>query len=113
MLVPAFLIDTHKRRIAALAIGVNLVLGIAVYHWPDIARLSGTTLTAKTDPYKRARGWQALSRITSYNVCYTKLLRHRDVACGLPGDWRRRSMGHRGQRGAFSPHPVADDRPAR
>jgi len=61
LLVPAFLIDTHKRRIAALAIGVNLVLGIAVYHWPDIARLSGTTLTAKTDPYKRARGWQALS----------------------------------------------------
>lgn len=61
VLIPAFLIEGHRRWLAALAIGVNVLLGVAVYHWPDVARLSGTALTAKTDPYKRARGWQALS----------------------------------------------------
>lgn len=61
ILIPAFLIEGHRRRLAALAIGVNVLFGVLVYHWPDVARFSGTSLTAKTDPYKRARGWAALS----------------------------------------------------
>jgi len=62
LLIPAFLVQGHYRRLAALAIGINLLFGLVVYHWPDIARLTGKTMTAKMDPYKRARGWSALSQ---------------------------------------------------
>jgi 4-amino-4-deoxy-L-arabinose transferase-like glycosyltransferase len=61
VLVPAFLIEYRRHRLAAWAIGLNLVFGLLVYHWPDIARATNMTLNAKTDPYKRARGWAALS----------------------------------------------------
>jgi len=58
--VPAvFLAD--KRRWVVAGVVVNLVASLAAYHWPDIARVAGIELTAKNDPYKRARGWIRLA----------------------------------------------------
>lgn len=57
----AFLGEAERWRFIILAVFVNLALGIAIYHWPDIARATGTELTAKNDPYKRARGWSAMA----------------------------------------------------
>jgi hypothetical protein len=38
-------------------VAFNLVASTAAYHWPDLARATGIELTAKNDPFKRARGW--------------------------------------------------------
>ena len=56
LLVPAVFL-TDRRRWVVAGVVVNLVASVAAYHWPDIARLTGSGLTAKNDPYKRARGW--------------------------------------------------------
>ena len=61
VLVPASLFDAGRRRLLVVAVGLNFALGMAVYHWPDIARFGGIALSAKNDPYKRARGWSALN----------------------------------------------------
>ncbi len=57
----AFLGEAERWRFVTLAVLINTLLGVAVYHWPDIARATGTELTAKNDPYKRARGWSAMA----------------------------------------------------
>jgi 4-amino-4-deoxy-L-arabinose transferase-like glycosyltransferase len=44
-----------------LAVAINLAVMLAAYHWPDLARLAGKELTARSDPYKRARGWNTLA----------------------------------------------------
>ncbi len=56
LLVPAVFVAERRRWIVA-GIVINLVGSLAAYHWPDIARATGIELTAKNDPYKRARGW--------------------------------------------------------
>lgn len=61
VLVIAFLAESGRWRFAISAVLLNLALGLTVYHWPDIARIGGIELTAKNDPYKRARGWSALA----------------------------------------------------
>ncbi len=62
VLVPAFSIEIGRRRLLLIAVATNFVLVAAVYHWPELVRLAGTTLTAKSDPFKRARGWAELGR---------------------------------------------------
>jgi hypothetical protein len=61
VLVIAFLAESGRWRFAVSAVVLNLALGLVVYHWPDITRVVGVELTAKNDPYKRARGWSALA----------------------------------------------------
>ena len=61
VIVMAFLGEAERWRFVILAVFINLALGIGIYHWPDIARATGTELTAKNDPYKRARGWSAMA----------------------------------------------------
>ena len=61
VLVMGFLSDSGRRGLAILAVLINLAFGMLVYHWPDIAPLAGVELTAKNDPYKRARGWSELA----------------------------------------------------
>ncbi|MBT0963397.1 ArnT family glycosyltransferase [Denitromonas iodatirespirans] len=61
VLVIAFLADAGRWKLAIGAVALNAVLGVVVYHLPDIARGIGVELTAKSDPYKRARGWFALA----------------------------------------------------
>ena len=56
LLVPAVFL-TDRRRWVIAGVVVNLVASLGAYHWPDIARIAGIDLTAKNDPYKRARGW--------------------------------------------------------
>ncbi|MDD3354064.1 glycosyltransferase family 39 protein [Zoogloea sp.] len=60
LLLPAVFLAERRRWLLA-GIAFNLVAAMAVYHWPDIARATGTALTAKNDPYKRARGWTRLA----------------------------------------------------
>ena len=56
LLVPAVFLPDRPRWIVA-GVVLNLLVSVGAYHWPDIARLTGIELTAKNDPYKRARGW--------------------------------------------------------
>lgn len=59
LITGAFFYD--KRRWVVSAVMVNLLIATLAYHWPDAARLSGVGLSAKTDPFKRARGWTNLA----------------------------------------------------
>jgi 4-amino-4-deoxy-L-arabinose transferase-like glycosyltransferase len=56
LLVPAVFLKERKRWVVA-GIAFNLIASTAAYHWPDLARAAGIALTAKNDPFKRARGW--------------------------------------------------------
>lgn len=56
LLVPAVFLADRRRWVIA-GVVVNLVASLGAYHWPDIARIAGIELTAKNDPFKRARGW--------------------------------------------------------
>lgn len=63
VLTIAFLASAGRARwrLAVAAVTLNLLLAPLAYHWPDLLRLTGKELTARNDPYKRARGWQALA----------------------------------------------------
>ncbi|QID17866.1 glycosyltransferase family 39 protein [Nitrogeniibacter mangrovi] len=61
LLVPAYLLEARRGRLFALAVGVNIAVMCLVYHWPDVHRLTGKPMSAKLDPFKRARGWSALA----------------------------------------------------
>lgn len=43
------------------AMGINVAAMLAVYHLGDIYRMAGHVQTAKQDPLKRAKGWDALA----------------------------------------------------
>ncbi|WP_457599240.1 glycosyltransferase family 39 protein [Hydrogenimonas sp.] len=60
LLVVAWLVMQGRRRWLAAAIGLNVLLGVGLYHYHDIARGLGIELTRKTDPYKRVLGWHEL-----------------------------------------------------
>mgnify|MGYP002137251002 FL=1 len=60
LLVPAVFLARNPRWVVA-GVAVNLVAALGAYHWPDIARATGTALTARNDPFKRARGWLNLA----------------------------------------------------
>jgi hypothetical protein len=48
----------EQKRWVIAGIAFNLIASTAAYHWPDLARGHGhCELTAKNDPFKRARGW--------------------------------------------------------
>jgi 4-amino-4-deoxy-L-arabinose transferase-like glycosyltransferase len=55
----ALLMRSHRAWLIS-AIAVNLALGVAVYHYHDIARGLGLQLTRKTDPYARITGFRQL-----------------------------------------------------
>lgn len=61
LLVPAYFLAQQRSRLVVWSVAVNLALSVAIYHWPQIYALSGHTMTAKKDPFKRARGWSALA----------------------------------------------------
>lgn len=61
VLVVAFLVRSRRLRLLAFALVINATMGVAVYQWPDILRLTGIELHAGTDPFKRARGWRELA----------------------------------------------------
>ncbi|KPJ90985.1 MAG: hypothetical protein AMJ53_12545 [Gammaproteobacteria bacterium SG8_11] len=62
ILVAAFLIHHQRIKLWLIAIIINLVLTITVYHWHDIADAFDIKLTAKTDPFKRVQGWRDLAK---------------------------------------------------
>jgi 4-amino-4-deoxy-L-arabinose transferase-like glycosyltransferase len=65
ILVIAWLVTHHKKRWLTVAIGINILLGLTLYHYHDITKALGVELTRKTDPYKRVRGWKTLGEQVS------------------------------------------------
>ena len=60
--VAAWLWQCQHRYLLWLGLGVNALIWVGVYHLPSMAVLFGQPLTAKTDPYKRVRGWPVLGQ---------------------------------------------------
>lgn len=58
VLAVGFMAGRGRWRLVMLAVALNALAGVAVYHWPDVVRLTGRELEGRLDPYKRARGWQ-------------------------------------------------------
>ncbi len=61
----ALLIRQQQRRWLITGLVFNLALMIAAYHFDGLADTFGIELTAKTDLYKRVRGWNELGRQAS------------------------------------------------
>jgi len=57
-LVVIAVLQTNRRRLLTLALGLNLVLGGLIYHYHDLTRWAGVELTRKTNPYHRITGWR-------------------------------------------------------
>lgn len=74
LLTVAHLTQGGRWRFLAAALAVNGVMMLGAYHWPDLARWTGKELTGRTDPYKRARGWQAFAQAVA-----PYLAAHRDA----------------------------------
>jgi hypothetical protein len=62
ILVAAFLINQQRFKIWLIAIVINLLLTITVYHWHDLTNAFDIKLTAKTDPFKRVQGWRDMAK---------------------------------------------------
>ncbi|MDB5985079.1 MAG: hypothetical protein JWR16_132 [Nevskia sp.] len=58
----ALLLRYRQRRWLIIGIAFNLVVTIVAYHYDGLARMIGVELTAKSDLYKRVRGWSELGR---------------------------------------------------
>lgn len=59
VLVTAWWLARGQTRWLYAAIGINVLLGLGLYHYQAIARLADVELTAKIDPYARVAGWRA------------------------------------------------------
>lgn len=55
-----FLARLKQQRWWTVALGINIMLMLGVYHLGDYYQLTGQTQTAKLDPLKRAKGWDQL-----------------------------------------------------
>lgn len=62
VLVVATWVAQQRRRWLALALALNVALGVLLYHYHDLARAFAIELTRKTDPYARITGYRALGR---------------------------------------------------
>ncbi|MGD8940727.1 MAG: glycosyltransferase family 39 protein [Gammaproteobacteria bacterium] len=62
ILVAAYLINHQRIKIWLIAIAINLLLTVTVYHWHDFANAFDIKLTAKTDPFKRVQGWREVAK---------------------------------------------------
>lgn len=62
LMTMAYVLQAHagRWRWAALAVAVNALSMGVLYHWPAVLQLADKPLTAKNDPFKRARGWSEL-----------------------------------------------------
>ena len=65
ILVVAWLVRNRYKKWLYAAIGVNILFGLGLYHYHDIAKLAGIELTKKTDPYRRVLGWKKLGEEVS------------------------------------------------
>ncbi|RUM66337.1 MAG: hypothetical protein DSZ06_03440 [Sulfurospirillum sp.] len=58
ILVVAYLIKKNKTKLVIISIVLHSLLGVTLYHYHDIAKISGIKLSRHTDPYKRVLGWK-------------------------------------------------------
>ncbi len=62
LLVVSWLVMRKKRGWLTAAIVMNILLGVGLYHYHDLAKAAGVELTRKSDPYKRVLGWRELGK---------------------------------------------------
>lgn len=60
ILISAWLVQQNKTRLLIIALGLNLALGVLVYHAAPIFNSVGYTLSSKTDLRKRLKGWREI-----------------------------------------------------
>jgi hypothetical protein len=60
--VVAWCLRSRHRRLLMAAVAFNAALMPLAYHFDFAARTLNVALTARTDPYKRVRGWAELGR---------------------------------------------------
>lgn len=65
LLVVAYLVRTGKMKLLGIAVGINILMGITVYHYYSIANVFGIELTKNTDPQRRVLGWDILGKNVS------------------------------------------------
>jgi hypothetical protein len=58
ILVVAYLIERGKTSLVIASIVIHSLLGMALYHYHDLAKLADVTLTKRSDPYNRVIGWR-------------------------------------------------------
>ena len=58
VLVVAYLIKQNRVKLVIFSIILHSLLGVGLYHYHDIAKISGIKLSRHTDPYKRVLGWR-------------------------------------------------------
>jgi 4-amino-4-deoxy-L-arabinose transferase-like glycosyltransferase len=61
LMVCAWLLIEKRRAWLVIGLTVNLALMPLVYHFESLLSLAGVAMTAKTDPFKRLKGWDALA----------------------------------------------------
>jgi len=57
VLVCAWLLARGYRRMLLVAVLLNTMQGVALYHFDALTRLAGIEVTSAIDPYRRIRGW--------------------------------------------------------
>lgn len=62
LLITAWCLARNRLRWLQIAIAVNGAFMIGLYHYHDLADLTGVELKRKTDPYSRVSGWRALGQ---------------------------------------------------
>ena len=62
VLLAAWLVRGGHVRLLAAGLALNIALFVALYHYPTLTRLLGVEVTAKTDVYKRLKGWDVLGQ---------------------------------------------------
>lgn len=60
VLVAAWWLQQGRQRWLYVAIALNVVIAVGLYHYQALANLAGVELSRKTDPYARVTGWRAL-----------------------------------------------------
>ncbi|NOZ09841.1 MAG: glycosyltransferase family 39 protein [Gammaproteobacteria bacterium] len=60
VMVVAYLFNRHRQAWLYAGLILNLILGLAIYHFDSLATAMGVELSVLNDPYKRVRGWDKL-----------------------------------------------------
>lgn len=62
LLVTGWLHQQGRQRLLIAGIVLNLLIGLGLYHFEQITDQAGITLTKRTDPLRRLRGWRELGQ---------------------------------------------------
>jgi len=68
MLVVIWLLGRGRlgRVLLGATVAIHLLFAGVIYHYDTVLRAAGIELTARTDPYKRVRGWSELGQAITH-----------------------------------------------